>query len=70
MGAIAFHYSQICSLDFFISGEAIATAETFASAANTRAITGLARVDDLIIPRPTLGTTHGIARLPTTPSVV
>src|SRR5437667_224931 len=70
MRAIAFHHPQIGALDFFISREAISAAQTFATPANAGTIPRLAGIDNLIITRPALGTTHSIERFNNTQRVV
>ena len=70
MSSITLYHAQIGAFDLFISGETVLTVQAFPAAADTRAITRLARIDDFIITRPALGATHGVRRPPITQWIV
>src|SRR5437762_4647985 len=70
MCSITLHNTEIRAFDFFISGEAIFAFQTFAAAADARAIPRLTGIDDLVITRPALGATHSVGRFNNTQRIV
>ena len=60
--AIAFDHPQIGALDFFVGGEAKGALQTNAAAADAGTIARLARIDDFVITKSALWTTHSVRR--------
>ena len=64
--AIALHHAQLRTLDLFVGREAVGALQTNATTSDAGAVTRLARVDDLVITRPALWTTHSGGTLSST----
>ena len=62
VGAVTFDHPQIGAFDFFVSGEAKGTLKTNSAPADAGTIARLARVDDFVVTKPALGTTHSVGR--------
>jgi hypothetical protein len=60
MRAVPLHDTQIGAFNFFVSCEAIPAVETLAPPAYAGTIPRLARIDDFVVTRPTLGATHSV----------
>src|SRR5947199_10705332 len=58
MGAVAFNHAQVRALDLLVSRKTISAFETLTASANAGAIARLSRIDNLVITRAALGSTH------------
>src|ERR1041384_7835246 len=70
MGAIALDNAQVGALDLLVGREAIGALQTDAAAADAGTITRLAGVDDFVVTKAALGTTHSVGGVSNTPLVV
>src|ERR671916_2615222 len=70
MGAVAFDDAELGALDLLVGGEAVRALEADAAAADAGRIPGLARVDDLVVAKPALWTTHSAGEVSNTHDVV
>ena len=70
VGSIALDHPQVGALDFFVSGVAIGAFQAFPAATNAETFSRLARIDNLVVPRPTLRTTHSGAAAYITQQIV
>jgi hypothetical protein len=61
--SITLYYNQSGALDFFVSGESVATCKAFAAPTDSSAFAGRTRVDDFIVLAAALGASHNVALL-------
>jgi hypothetical protein len=60
MCAVALYHTQFRALDLLVGREAVGALQTDTTASDAGAITRLARIDDFVVTKSALGTTHSV----------